>query len=493
MKQDSQKPKARVKLVDRSQVLLRTVNVDRLIPEDHPARSIWEVLSDLDLEGFRTGIMAVEGRAGQSPFDPKVLLSLWIYALKDGVTSAREIAKRCGYDPAYQWLTGMKPINYHTISDFRTEHGAALNELFVQLLGVLTHQGLITLERVAHDGTKIRANAAGDSFRREKTLSDHLESAQDYIDELETQGDEIDLRKARARERAAKQRKERIERAIEEIEKMAPDKTEPRASITDPDARIMKIGGEGFGAGYNVQISTDAQASIIVGVGVTQSAADSDELIASIDRIKQNFEQLPDQMLVDGGFANKQNIVDAAGLGIDLYGPSPNKPVDMSKIPNAKQIAPEFYREHFTYDCERNAYFCPAGTELRFESQYRDGATTKLRYQARFSDCQNCANYGRCCTGKKKGRSIIDSVDHPAVAEFIDKMQTKEAKAIYRQRSQVAEFPNAWIKAKFGLRQFRLRGLVKVGVESLWACFAYNMLQYVRWLRKPSMVGVAAC
>src|SRR5204863_6835243 len=99
------------------------------------------------------------------------------YAYSGGVSSAREIERRCEYHPAYQWLTGLEAVNHHTLSDFRVQHQAALDELFAQVLGVLSSDGLIRLERVMHDGTKVKALASGKSFRREVRLREHLEQA----------------------------------------------------------------------------------------------------------------------------------------------------------------------------------------------------------------------------------------------------------------------------------------------------------------------------
>jgi len=172
---------ARVKSIDRSQMLWRSVDVEQLIEEDHPARAIWELTGQLDLGGFYAPIAAVEGSAGRTPWDPRLLVSLWVYALSRGVSSAREVARRCEYEPGFQWLCGLEPINYHTLSDFRTQHGPALQELFVQVLGVLSAQKIVNLERVMHDGTKIQAQASRDSFHREPTLQAHLEAARQQV------------------------------------------------------------------------------------------------------------------------------------------------------------------------------------------------------------------------------------------------------------------------------------------------------------------------
>jgi transposase len=171
----------RLKRVNRQQMILRAVDVEKLIEAEHPARAIWELVGRLDLSAFRAEIEVVEGEAGRPAYDPRLLISLWICAYSEGVSSAREVARRCEYHPAYQWLTGCEGVNHHSLSDFRVEHQAALDELFAQVLGVLSSEGLIMLERVMHDGTKVKAQASGKSFRREKTLRDHLEQARQRV------------------------------------------------------------------------------------------------------------------------------------------------------------------------------------------------------------------------------------------------------------------------------------------------------------------------
>lgn len=163
----------RLEPVNRQQMVWRTIDVERLIEEDHPARAIWELVGKLDLSGFRQAIGAVEGRAGRPALDPQLLISLWIYAYSEGVGSVREVARLCEYHPAYQWLTGLEPVNYHSLSDFRVEHRAALDKLFTQVLGLLSAEGLVTLQRVMHDGTKVKAFRGGGyvSARREDSGS----------------------------------------------------------------------------------------------------------------------------------------------------------------------------------------------------------------------------------------------------------------------------------------------------------------------------------
>jgi len=480
----------RCKPVERNQLLLRAVDVEKLVDEQHEVRAIWELVGNLDLEPFYAEIGALEGEAGRPVWDPKVLISLWIYAYKDGVNSAREIARLCEYHPGYQWLTGMEVVNYHTLADFRIEHQAALDRLFIEVLGVLTHQGLITLERVMHDGTKIKAAASDQSFHRKATLEDHLKEAEEQLKAMgDPQCEELSQRTVKAQERALFEKQQRLKQALKALEELeqsrSKEKTEgkkkqPRVSSTDPQARVM-LGAKGaYAPSYNVQISTDAKAKIIVGVDVNQSSSDAGELEPAVKRIEQNLGQKPEQMVVDGAYPTQEAIEAMAEQEVDLIGPLPERKKPSWDVLKRHGVSPEFYPPAFSYDPSTDGYRCPAGKLLSFETEERQGGWVKRRYRARRTDCRSCPFQAQCCPGTKKGRSLVRMEKTAPQLAFEAKMQTAEAQQIYKQRAGVAEFPNAWIKEKMGLRQFRLRGLIKVRVEALWACLTYNICQWIR-------------
>ena len=139
----------------------------------------------------------------------------------------------------------------------------------------------------------------------------------------------------------------------------------------------------------------------------------------------------------------------------------------------------------------------PTATDVRpangssFETEERQGGWVKRRYRARRADCRSCPFQTRCCPGTKKGRSLVRTEKTAELVAFEAKMHTAEAQQIYKERAGVAEFPNAWIKEKMGLRQFHLRGLVKVRLEALWACLTYNICQWIRLCWKPQRLAHA--
>jgi hypothetical protein len=400
-------------------------------------------------------------------------------------------------------LTGLEVINHHTLSDFRVQHGPALDELFVQVLGVLSHEGLITLERVMHDGVKIEACASDKSFRRQETLERHLELARQQVKEMKEQEEEtgspqVREQVARARERAVREKKERLESALRELKHIQEVQSDPekrqkvRVSTTDPEARIMQQPGGGFAPSYNVQISTDAKATVMVGLGVTQAANDTGELVPALEGMEGNLGKVPQQVVVDGGFINQGAIRAMEVQGIDLIGPMPEHASQTVAAMEKRGVTPEFFPQAFTYDAERNCYVCPAGRDLVFESQEKSEGSARYRYRAQLADCRSCPSKGQCCPQSQR-RSLVRSEEPPEVRRHREKMASDSAREIYKQRSQVAEFPNAWIKEKFGLRKFRLRGLMKVRIEALWACLTYNICQWIRLCWKPKKGLVGAC
>ena len=492
--------KARVKPIDRNQLLLRPVDVEQLIGPLHPARAIWELIGQRDLTAFYQKIDAVEGAAGRPAIDPRLMLSLWIYAYMDGIPSAREIARQCEYNPAYQWLTGATTVCAHTLSDYRTAHAEALQDLAAQILALLSSEGMVEWEQVTQDGTKVRASAGSDTFRREATLERHLEQARQQVEALQSSDSEaLSQRTIQARERAAQERLRRLGKAQEELEKIretrpAGEQANARVSLTDPEARIMKQNDGGFAPSYNVQVTTDTQQKVIVSVEVTQEAGDAGQLQPAMERLQQESGRFPQQAIVDGGYTSRDNIVAMAASNIDLVGPPLDGQVQKQTLYRIRGVAEEFRPEACCYDAAANCYTCPEGKILRYKSRQALVGQSKYTYLADAGDCAACPQKARCCPTSQGGRQLVRAEDGPAVAAFRAKMETRAAKEVYRKRGAVAEFPHLWIKAKFRLRQFSVRGLRKVRVEALWVCLTYNIAQWIRlcWRRDLAAAGCAS-
>ena len=161
---------ARVVRPDRRQLRWDMVDLEGLLPADHRARLVWSFVESLDLSPLYAQVLSREGEAGRPAADPAVLMALWLYATIEGVGSARELERLAQSDAAYRWLAGGVPVNYHGLADFRVEQVEVLDRLLTQSVTALIGEGLISLDEIAVDGTKIRASASKGSFKRGEKL-----------------------------------------------------------------------------------------------------------------------------------------------------------------------------------------------------------------------------------------------------------------------------------------------------------------------------------
>jgi transposase len=494
-------PAKRVRLVcaDRRQLCWTMLDVERLVDEDHPVRAIWELVGRLNLAAFASTIGSLEGGAGRPAYDPQLLVSLWIYAYSRGIGSAREVERRCEHDPAFRWLTGLLIINHHTLSDFRLAHHDALNEVFTQVLGILSAEGLITLQTVMHDGTKITAQAGRGSLRQEEQIQKHLAAARAHVAAMGNPGlEEETPRQTAARERARRERIERLEQALAEVQRISATKRsgdarasrqQTRVSSTDPEARIMLHADGHYGLSYNVQISTDGAHGIAVGFDVGQVAPDYEYLVPAVEQIKGRLGHSPKQMVVDGGYTSRQNILATHDSEIELVGPW------VETDGRAKQrfarvgVTDGFLPDKFRYDAASDSYICPEGKHLFACHGHAVRPGRKMvRYRARQADCGPCPSRRQCCSGNQRyGRSLVVTHEDPVVSAFRARQATPETRALLRERGRVAELVNAWLKEKLGLRRFHVRGLMKVKTEALWAMLTYNIQQWIRLSWRPGL------
>lgn len=425
----SNKGAPRVLVPERNQIQLCPVDLEATLAPEHPARTVWAFVEGLDLSALYGDIGSVEGGAGRAAIDPRILMSLWLYATIDGVGSAREIERLTQAHDAYRWICGGVNVNHHTLSDFRCARLEVMEGVLTHSVAVLLEQRLVTLERVAQDGIRVRAAAGAASFRRRSTLERCLEEARQQVEALRA---EIDAdpqassrRRQAARRRAAEQRSQRVSQALQQLadiergrtKKPAPKKdteteeahakrTEPRASSTDPEARVMKMADGGFRPAYNVQFATTTDSQIIVGVAVCQSGSDLGQLAPLLDHVQQRYGQPPKEWLVDGGYPRHEDLEYAEGCGTTVYAPVP-KPKDPSRDPHRPRAE-----------------------------------------------------------------------DSAAIGRWRARMGGAEAKHIYTQRAATAECVNAIARGR-GLRQFLVRGLSKVKAVALWYALAHNVMRAV--------------
>ena len=320
----------------RDQIELRATDIDSLIGSDHPARVIWGYVERLDLGELEDAIRAREGTAGGPAISPRLLLALWLYATSEGVGSARALSRLIEHHDAYRWLAGGISVNYHTLSDFRVGHGGLLDRLLAENVAALCAARVIDVSALAQDGVRVRASAGAASFRRRDRLEEQLAAARDLVGRLKREVDEgsdaSNQRMRAAKERAARERAERIAAALStlgEVEAQREERKrkngkkpkEPRASTTDPQARVMKMADGGFRPAWNVQVVSTAGEQIVIDVAPLATGSDRGLMRPSLEAVRERLNRLPQRHLVDGGFTAAADIEWAHEEGIEVYCP----------------------------------------------------------------------------------------------------------------------------------------------------------------------------
>jgi transposase len=321
-----------------------TVLLDDVLPIDHPARLIWNALGTLDLSRLLAGAKARRGHAGRARLSPRMLLTLWMYAISEGIGSAREIEKQIQTDAAFQWICGGLKVGRTTLSEFRRSQGEAFDALLSELLGKLIAADLLSLKVVAQDGMRVRANAGSSSFRGKQSLHECLEQAKLHVKVVLASADDPSLSEQmkRAREAAAQDYQRRVEEALTAVDRIEHErKTGPksyryrekaaRASTTDADARVMKMGDGGFRPAYNVQLATAGSPMggprTIVGVRVTNVGSDMSSVGPMLEQIEARTGMNPEALLADANHGDHDSIRAAVGKDVNMVLPAPKESV----------------------------------------------------------------------------------------------------------------------------------------------------------------------
>ncbi len=345
---------------ERDVVELQAVCLDNLIAADHPARLIWSYAARLDLRELEDRIKARKGVPGHPAITPHLLLGLWLYATSEGVGSARLLSRLCERDDVYRWFCGGVGVNHRTLSEFRVSHRELLERLLAHSVTALAAEGLIDLDALSQDGVRVRASAGASSFRRRGKLEQRIAEVKEVLAELAKQvdgdpaADEQRLRKRRAG-RAA-ERLARLEAAVAKVAELearqpkakppegqppegqpqeaapADQHTvdqqtdgklpkEPRASMTDVDARVIKMANGGFQPAYNMQFASVAGEQIVVAIDVSTSSSDRGLARPMLEQIDATYGALPAHYLIDGGFTKNDDIEWAHDANVAMFCP----------------------------------------------------------------------------------------------------------------------------------------------------------------------------
>jgi transposase len=493
--------------------------LDSAMPEGHPVRLFDEILSGISWGAWEA---EYDGRRGQPPIHPRVVAGVILYGLSRGVRSSRQLEYLLGHNTDFMWLAEGRQIDHSTICDFRTKFRDPLKDLFRQVCQIALTMGVARLNEVALDGTRIKAN----NGRFETLTAEGIESRLAALDaELEgmlQEAEAVDAREGKlfdtgessqqlpAELADVKARQKQLQKALEKVraadqarraEGIDPTKNPAQIPTTDPDSRVLPNKEGGYAPNYTPIATTDVHGGFILDDDVLTSTCEHVTTIPSMDRLQENFGELPEAALADGAHATGSNMAAMEQRGIEFYShvasasnsganpavrEDPTQPVPESeweKLPKNPQTK-KLDKSAFVYDEEHDAYYCPQGKKLSYqEKKSRVDAEGNRTYfnVYRSEACDGCPLASACCSERaKRGRSVSRDEHEKRRQQFAAKMSREESQARYRKRFHAAETPFGIIKRIMNVRQFLLRGLEKVKTEWRWVCTAHNLAKLVR-------------
>ncbi len=504
----------------RDQMVLISTKLEDCVPPDHPVRLFDEILAKLDWSSWQRGYCQV---AGQPAIPPRVVAGAILYGMSHGLRSSRRLEWACKNAVDFMWLVEGRHIDHSTFCGFRTRFEKELKDLFKQIGRLAMGMGLIRLNQVALDGTRVRANSSRHATASAQTLEERLAALDQQIAEMFAQADRTDGQEADLfgdscspshlpRELAdVKRRQEALEKALEAARKLESKraakegedkdkkkdkkKKPAKVPVADAESEVQPNKEGGFAPNHLPTAAVDGEHGLIVDADVITDSSEPESVIPTVERITENFGKQPEQFLADTGFGTGNNLADLAERGVEAFVPpegttvqednparraDPTQPVpenEWGKLPRRPQTH-KLDRSAFIYDSQADCYWCPMGRKLEWDQtkeKERLAGADSIYEVYRCQSCAGCPLARDCLLGSAKSRTVSRDQHEDLREAAVARLKTEEGRKIYGRRAWMAETPYAFIKTVMGLRQFLLRGLDKVRMEWRWACTAYNI------------------
>ena len=504
--------------MDRHQVAMFSPTLDAMISEDHPVRLFEEILSREDWRSWEKHYVLV---AGQPPIHPRVVASLLLYGMAQGIRSSRKLEWACRNAIDFLWLAEGRTIDHSTFCSFRTDFRACLKGLFRRLVGLAMGMGMVQLGQIALDGTKVKANSSRHGTARAKTLQERLAKLDEQIEEMMAQAETVDVQEdelfgGRSTQKLPKELadvKRRQQRLAEALAKaQAKGDSQAAVPVADPQSTVAPNKEGGFAPNYTPAVAVDGQCGIVVATDVLEGSDETMAVLPLVDQVQQNTGQMPQQALADSGLNSGPNLQGLANRQVEAFIPSATR-VDTADNPARREALDQpvpseqwdrlpldkatkrLGRTAFVYDAGQDGYWCPMGKRLGYEGIEKKwpgkGVVLEFRHYTCCS-CEGCPLKKRCIKASDTARSINRDAYEPYREAMDLRLYSPRGQAIYRRRAGCVEGTFGATKSILGVRQFLLRGLEKVRAEWLWACLALNLKKMVGALAAQRATGALA-
>lgn len=315
-----------------NQAELLPAHVKDVLGPDHLCFLVHEVVEECDLRGFEA---PEEDAGGQRPYDPRLMLKVWLYGFSVNVRTTRKLEQRIREDLGFRYLAGGATPDHKTLSEFQRRHRAAIAAMFTEVLLFLRRAGMVRMGTVAIDSTRVKGSASPDRLWSERQLQEQLrQKVEDWQRQLDDDPD---------REPGTRVGQEQIEQVRQKLQQLR-ESGESKLSTTDPQARFLHERGRRFLLGYTGELAV-SEDYFIVAQRVSQNKADNHALIPLVNEVERQSQQRPRRVLADSGFFCLETLHEMEARAIDAYVPDPNLARELNGGPVAAGMGREAVRD----------------------------------------------------------------------------------------------------------------------------------------------------
>lgn len=468
--------------------------IDAFLPDDHVAKRISKGVDEADLSELEE---SYQGQ-GERPYPPKLMLKAILYEIYQGRQSPAQWHRDAKENDVMKWLLlGCRPVRSRWYA-IRERLAPWLDRLNAWILQQAVAAGVTSAKQASLDGTLIASGASRHQLANENKLQKRCEALQRAVADDESLVSPPTVPAWMAKRPAARlrqyQRYQVAQRRMAELQAensgRIPSRRRERnkivLSVSDPEAALGLDKHKVFRPLYNAQYARDLDSPLILGYQVFAQSSDAGTYEAMLDRVAQFTGRKLEQALADAGYATAVNLAVSERRGVTLYAPwQENDFTPAAKKPSQESQLP---KSAFTWQPESQTYRCPAGKELKYvgrETRQRAGDenTVYLSYQSSRHDCLACSLSHRCVKNPSQGRRVRRNEHEELIESHQQRMQTPEAKQLYRQRKQTVELAFADSKQHRGLRRISGYGLTKARLQTGLTVLVHNLLTLQSALR----------
>jgi transposase len=455
---------------DRCQMTLLPKSIEQYIPEDDPVRAYDAFVEALDFKEL--GVRIEPNKVGNSQYDPKAMLKLYVYGYSYGVKSSRKLERASHHNLSFIWLMGGLKPDHKTIAEFRRKNKKAIRKILKQCARMCIKLDLIAGNILFVDGTKIRANASASRTHDKAWYTEQLRNIDRRIECLVEECEAIDHHEEHLGSFVAMNKElakaKTLKSAIETVLCEFKETERKKMNQTDPDCANMSS-KDGKHASYNVQSVIDDKNGLIVHAEAINDVNDRNQFARQIEQSHDVLEKPCQTACADAGYAHTNELEKIDAQEIMVIVPSQRQALHEGQKPFGKQ--------DFRYNKEQDCYYCPKGHRLRLAGTEKKNG--KKRYQIVEKEiCLTCQHYGICTTGKN-GRRIVRLHNEEMKEKLEEQYKQSASQEIYSRRKARVEHPFGHMKRNLKTQAFILRGRDGVQAETSLLATCFNIARLI--------------